>query len=37
MIYAAPIATDYWDDDGTEEYRAMFERIEREGTVLERA
>ena len=37
MSYAAPIATDYWDDDGTEEYRAMFERIEREGIVLERA
>ena len=29
--------TDYWEDDGTEEYRAMFERIEREGIVLERA
>jgi L-alanine-DL-glutamate epimerase-like enolase superfamily enzyme len=36
MSYAAPIHTDYWDDDGTPEYRAMFERIEREGMVLER-
>ena len=23
MSYAAPIETEYWDDDGTEEYRAM--------------
>jgi L-alanine-DL-glutamate epimerase-like enolase superfamily enzyme len=36
MSYAAPIETEYWDDDGTEEYRAMFSRIEREGIVLER-
>ncbi|HIG45213.1 MAG TPA: hypothetical protein EYQ20_01850 [candidate division Zixibacteria bacterium] len=36
MSYAAPIRTDYWDDDGTLEFRAMFERIEREGMVLER-
>ena len=36
MSYAAPIETEYWDDDGTEEYRAMFDRIEREGIVLER-
>ena len=36
MSYAAPIATEYWDDDGSEEYRAMFARIEREGMVLER-
>ena len=36
MSYAAPIATEYWDDDGSEEYRAMFARIERERMVLER-
>ena len=36
MSYAAPIETEYWDDDGSEEYRAMFSRIEREGIVLER-
>ncbi|MYC70163.1 MAG: hypothetical protein F4X17_05565 [Gemmatimonadetes bacterium] len=36
MSYAAPIETEYWDDDGTEEYQAMFSRIEREGIVLER-
>ncbi len=36
MSYDAPIETDYWDDDGSPEYRAMFERIEREGMALER-
>ena len=36
MSYDAPIETDYWDDDGLPEYREMFERIEREGMVLER-
>ena len=34
--YAAPISTEYWDDDGTAEYRTMFERLEREVVVLER-
>ena len=33
--YVAPITTEYWDDDGSAEYRAMFGRIEREGIVLE--
>jgi hypothetical protein len=27
MSYAAPIRTDYWDDDGTPEYRAMFGEV----------
>ena len=36
MSYDAPITTEYWDDDGTPEYRAMFERIEREGMILEK-
>ena len=36
MSYDSPICTEYWDDDGTAEYRTMFERIEREGMVLER-
>ena len=36
MSYDAPIETEYWDDDGTPEYRAMFERLGREGMVLER-
>lgn len=37
MSYDAPISTEYWDDDGTPEYRTMFESIEREGVVLERS
>jgi len=36
MSYDAPISTEYWDDDGTEEFRSMFARIEGEGMVLER-
>ena len=36
MSYDAPITTEYWDDDGSEAYRDMFARIEREGVVLER-
>ena len=31
MSYVSPIETEYWDDDGSPEYRMMFERIEREG------
>ena len=36
MSYDAPISTEYWDDDGTSQYKGMFERIEREGMVLEK-
>ena len=36
MSYDAPIATDYWDDDGSPEWRQMMQRIETEGMVLER-
>ncbi|MBT4098959.1 MAG: hypothetical protein HOM68_06920 [Gemmatimonadetes bacterium] len=36
MSYDAPIETQYWDDDGSPEYRAMLERLEREGMFLER-
>lgn len=36
MSYDAPISTEYWDNDGTTAYREMFDRIEREGIVLER-
>ena len=36
MSYEAPISTEYWDDDGTPEYAAMFERLEHKGMVLER-
>ena len=30
MRYDAPITTEYWDDDGSDAYREMFARIERE-------
>ena len=36
MSYASPVTTDYWDDDGSAEYRAMFKRIEHEGVVLDK-
>ena len=36
MSYDAPITTDYWDDDGSPEFRAMMSRLETEGMVLER-
>jgi L-alanine-DL-glutamate epimerase-like enolase superfamily enzyme len=36
MSYVSPIETEYWDDDGSPEYRMIFGRIEREGMVLER-
>ena len=36
MSYDAPISTEYWDDDGTDAYREMFDRIVREGVVLEK-
>ena len=36
MSYDAPISTEYWDDDGTPEFKEMMARIEREGVVLER-
>ncbi len=37
MSYASPLTTDYWDDDGSPEYRTMFKRIEQEGIVLIKA
>lgn len=36
MSYDAPISTEYWDDDGTPEYKEMLARLEREGVVLEK-
>ena len=36
MSYVSPIETEYWDDDGSAEYRNLFARIEGEGMVLER-
>ncbi len=34
MSYNSPLKTDWWDDDGSQHYKDMFERIEREGMVL---
>jgi L-alanine-DL-glutamate epimerase-like enolase superfamily enzyme len=34
MSYNAPLVTEYWDNDGSADYQAMFKRIEREGLVL---
>ncbi len=36
MSYDAPILTEYWDDDGTPEYKEMLARLEQEGMVLEK-
>jgi len=36
MSYDAPITTEYWDDDGSIQYKEMFRRIEQEGMVLEK-
>ena len=36
LSYAAPLSTQYWDDDGSPNYWAMFKRIEKEGVVLHR-
>ncbi len=36
MRYAEPLATEYWDDDGTAEYATMLARLEQSGMVLER-
>jgi L-alanine-DL-glutamate epimerase-like enolase superfamily enzyme len=35
--YDAPLTTKYWDPDGTPEFKEMFERLEKEGMVLERS
>ena len=34
MSYAAPLETEYWDDDGSPEFAEMRARIEREDTVM---
>ena len=36
MSIDAPLSTEYWDDDGTAEYKAMFARIKSEGMALQR-
>ena len=35
VSFAAPLKTEYWDDDGSAEFNAMMARLEREGAVLE--
>ncbi|HCL30220.1 MAG TPA: hypothetical protein DIC52_17535 [Candidatus Latescibacteria bacterium] len=37
MSYAAPLASDYWDDDGSEAFAATYRRIEEEGALIEAA
>ncbi len=37
LRYDLPVSTEYWDDDSSAEYTAMFKRIEREGVVLLRS
>ena len=34
LRYDLPLTTEYWDDDGSADYKQMFARIEREGVVL---
>ena len=36
MRYDLPVKTKWWDDDGSEAYKKMFKRIEKEGLVLEK-
>ncbi len=36
LSFDAPITTEYWDDDGSPEYAAMFKRLETEQMVLEK-
>jgi L-alanine-DL-glutamate epimerase-like enolase superfamily enzyme len=36
MSYDAPLQTEYWDDDGSPEYKQTYERIQQSGIVLER-
>ncbi len=36
LSYAAPLATEYWDPDGSPEFARMMGRLETEGAVIER-
>ena len=36
LSYQSPITTEYWDEDGSSQYRAIRERLDREGVVLEK-
>jgi len=35
LSFAAPLKTEYWDDDGSDEFNAMMARIEKEDAILE--
>ena len=37
MSYNAPITTEYWDDDNSSNFRNLYERIYREGMIIERS
>ncbi len=37
MSYDSPLTTEYWDEDGSQAYKQMFERLEKEEMVLEKA
>ena len=34
--YDAPLSSEWWDDDGSKAYQAMFSRIQKQGVVLEK-
>ena len=34
LSFDAPLVTEYWDDDASTEFEAMYKRIEAEGGVL---
>ena len=36
MSYASSLTTEYWDDDGSVQYKVMFKRLETETMVLEK-
>ena len=36
MSYDAPLSTEYWDDDGSPEFKSMMARLEQEFVILER-
>ena len=35
LSFVAPVKTEYWDDDGSDEFNTMMSRIEAEDAVLE--
>jgi hypothetical protein len=35
--YDAPLATEYWDPDGSTAFKEMLERLEKDGMVFERS